>query len=171
MHLTMTFLGDDGNDFIYGGTGNDTLTGGFGNDHIEGGTGGDVLNGRDDADTLYGGDSNDRLSGGNGVDTLYGGAGGDIFEFTSPQTGDYSVGQADEIGDFRNADTITIRTPSGAAYTYAGSVDNPGENQYGIWWNSSENAWMLTWNSSDDSGYHDVIVRGDNPIGDIVFAV
>lgn len=161
-------LGDDGNDFIYGGTGSDTLTGGFGNDHIEGGTGGDVLNGRDDADTLYGGDSNDRLNGGNDVDTLYGGAGGDIFEFTFPQTGDVSVGQADEIGDFQNADTITIHTLSGVTYTYAGSVNNPGENQYSIWWNSSEDAWMLTWNSSLDSGYHDVIVRGDNPLGDVV---
>ncbi|MBO4998770.1 MAG: DUF2974 domain-containing protein [Lachnospira sp.] len=55
-----TFLGGDGNDYIYGEAGDDTLYGEAGDDNLNGGEGNDILNG---------GTGNDRLRGDNGADT------------------------------------------------------------------------------------------------------
>ena len=58
---TITCLGEDGNDDLFGGVGNDVLVGGRGNDALKG----------DEAD--------DRLTGEFGTDALYGGDGADVF--------------------------------------------------------------------------------------------
>ena len=75
-----SLFGYNGNDRLDGGAGNDTLYGGNGNDSLFGGTGNDSLSGDDGDDRLEGGAGDDSLSGGNGHDTLIGGAGNDRLE-------------------------------------------------------------------------------------------
>src|SRR5215471_8321047 len=70
-----TLIGNDGDNFLDGGTMTDT-----GDDLLIGGLGNDTLHGRGGTDTLLGGDGNDRLTGvalandyadgGNGIDTM-----------------------------------------------------------------------------------------------------
>jgi hypothetical protein len=52
-------------------------------------------------------------------------------------------------------------------YTYADNTSAPGDGQYSVWNNG--NAWVITWNAVDDAGWHDVVVKGSNPLGDIAF--
>ncbi|MDZ8104460.1 MAG: M10 family metallopeptidase C-terminal domain-containing protein [Nostoc sp. DedQUE12a] len=73
-----TYIGTNGNDFIYGGDGNDILDGKVGRDQLQGDNGND---------TIYGGDGDDRrpdftagLKGGAGNDLIYGGYGDDIID-------------------------------------------------------------------------------------------
>jgi Ca2+-binding RTX toxin-like protein len=67
--------------------------------------GDDILAGGDFADLLDGGEGNDTLKGGLGADVLKGGTGNDIFEFAN----DEFVGKLDQIIDFENEGTDTIR--------------------------------------------------------------
>lgn len=82
-----TFFGGDGNDLInaagapaslsvtlIGQLGNDTLTGGAGSDVLQGGEGNDALSGSGGDDTLAGQAGTDTLTGGAGSDALLGGA-------------------------------------------------------------------------------------------------
>lgn len=71
--------GDAGNDTLYGGANSDNLVGADGHDTLYGGTGDDSLKGNLGNDALSGGDGNDYLNGGAGNDMLYGGAGDDIL--------------------------------------------------------------------------------------------
>jgi len=71
--------GEAGNDRIHGFDGDDTLFGGDGNDSLSGGDGGDVLSGEADHDTLSGGFGDDLLQGGDGNDVLKGGGENDIL--------------------------------------------------------------------------------------------
>lgn len=82
------FIGDDGDNVLYGKAGNDTLTGnggrdiligGGGSDRLTGSGGRDVLIANGGRDTLFGGGGNDRLFGNGGGNTLFGGAGDDIL--------------------------------------------------------------------------------------------
>ena len=75
-----SLYGYNGNDRLDGDAGNDILDGGNGNDTLLGGIGNDSLNGENGDDRLEGGEGNDSLSGGNGHDTLIGGAGNDRLE-------------------------------------------------------------------------------------------
>lgn len=94
-----TFLGNSGDnilwglggmDFMSGAAGDDTLFGGSGHDGLSGGEGDDTISGGDDDDTLQGnsgddmmrgGSGNDELAGGSGDDSLRGEAGDDVFVF------------------------------------------------------------------------------------------
>jgi len=165
-------FGDDGNDVLYGWNGNDTLDGWKGNDTLYGENGNDYLLGYDGYDKLYGGAGNDTLkgegtyddlSGGAGVDQLYGGAGADYFYFGKTDSGDVYDGKADTIHDFSDQDQIWLK----GNYGYAGNDSTPSDGQYGIWQKGSD--WIVTWNASNDSGYHDVVVKGGDPHGDISF--
>jgi Ca2+-binding RTX toxin-like protein len=177
--------GTVGIDIAYGGAGDDILDvgpgwygsgdidplqifhGGSGNDQISGGRGSDHLYGGNHNDTLNGGQDGDELTGGAGADVLNGGAGADQFFFAVADSGTASSGQADVINDLEAEDQIWLQ----GSYTFAGSVMNPGENQYSVWFDSKEGAWTLRWNAADDAGFHDVIVHGENPVGDISFFV
>jgi hypothetical protein len=39
----------------------------------------------------------------------------------------------------------------------------------GIINSNNSNEWVITWNAVGDAGWHDVLVKGDSPFGDIAF--
>jgi Ca2+-binding RTX toxin-like protein len=169
-----TLWGYTDDDTLYGGAGKDTLYGEAGNDKLYGEGGKDTLSGGDGYDKLYGGGGNDTLSGGASYDDLYGGKGvdqlwggddgsADYFYFNTADTGDMFADQADTIYDFSDVDQIYLK----GNYSYAGATLAPGEGQYGITGDSGN--WTVTYNSPTDSGWHDIIVKGDNPLNDISF--
>ena len=169
-----TILGWYGNDTLDGWTGNDTLYGEAGNDTLLGYTGYDKLYGGAGNDKLYGEGGYDDLYGGTGVDQLYGdtpygsapgygGSGADYFYFYTADTGDKFAGKADTIYDFSDVDQIYLK----GNYGYAGATLAPGEGKYGI--TGGNGNWTVTYNSPTDSGWHDIIVKGDNPLHDISF--
>jgi Ca2+-binding RTX toxin-like protein len=160
--------GGAGHDTILGWIGRDTLIGGSGDDRLEGEQDDDDLTGDDGSDVLMGGTGSDHLWGGTGVDQLYGdsGFGGDgstdWFSFNWPDTGDFYLGQADTIHDFEEVDRIMLGT---SALTFAGDINNPGDGQYGIWRYGTD--WMVTYNVRGDDVYHDIVVKGADPHGNI----
>jgi len=92
---SLSGIGNESNNQIYGNSGSNTLSGGLGNDYLSGGIGADVIDGGagndyisaengDDSleggqgdDTLIGENGNDTLSGSEGIDLLVGGMGND----------------------------------------------------------------------------------------------
>lgn len=102
--MPVDFRGEDGIDYITGGTANDFLVGGLGNDRINGSSGDniiwgdnsplpadqqpqdsaiggdDVLSGLGGTDVFYGGGGNDFVSGGGGNDYANGGFGNDTLD-------------------------------------------------------------------------------------------
>jgi hypothetical protein len=52
-------------------------------------------------------------------------------------------------------------------YTFAGDTSAPGEGQYSVWHNTKD--WVITLNDVSDAGWHDIVVRGSSPLGDIAF--
>lgn len=155
--------GESGNDLLMGYNGTDTLYGGSGNDQLYGESGYDKLYGGDGDDTLSGGDTFDDLYGGMGKDQMTGGAGADWFFFETKDSGDIYANQADTITDFKDEDQIWLK----GSYSYAGSTSAPADGQYSIW--QKDGNYVVTWNAANDTGYHDLIVKGDNPMGDISF--
>ncbi|MEZ6097972.1 MAG: SdrD B-like domain-containing protein [Pirellulaceae bacterium] len=92
-----TIYGDDGNDWLVGGSQSDTIEGGAGDDSIEGLGGDDTLLGDSGDDDLDGGDGQDTLRGGEGDDELDGGADGD-FELSGGAGDDrLDGGEGDDI--------------------------------------------------------------------------
>jgi Ca2+-binding RTX toxin-like protein len=158
-----TIYGGTGDDKLYGGANNDKLYGQQDNDTLYGGTGYDKLYGGAKNDTLYGGGTYDDLYGGTGVDKLYGGPGADYFYFDTKDSGDIYDGKADTIYDFKNEDQIWLK----GSYTYAGNTSAPADGQYSVW--TKDGDYVVTWNAASDAGYHDIIVKGDSPLGDISF--
>lgn len=75
--------GDDGNNYLTGGSGDDTFYGFGGNDVLTGNNGADHLYGGTGNDTLNGNSGDDYLDGGAGDDTLNGHAGNDTFVYVS----------------------------------------------------------------------------------------
>jgi len=149
-----TYKGNDKPNVIYGSSGKDTIYG-YG--------GGDTLYGLDGNDTIFGGNGGDKIYGGDDVDKLYGGSGSDGFYFDTNDSGDVFDKEADTIEDFQNQDTIWLS----GEYEYAGNTDSPGDDEYGIWAKGSD--WVVTWKASGDKEWHDVIVKGDSPVGDVDF--
>jgi Ca2+-binding RTX toxin-like protein len=155
-------LGWKGNDYLDGGENNDTLYGELGNDHLEGGSGND---------TLAGGPDSDFLAGGLGVDQLWGGVDWaqsiDRFYFSDSDTGDSFQAKADTINDFEDGvDQIWLF----GDYTYnARDTSTPSDGEYSVWQKGSD--WIVTYNSPYDAGWHDIIVKGGNPHGDIYMEV
>ena len=161
-----TLYGENGNDTLLGYDGSDHLYGGAGNDYLYGENGYDILKGGDGNDHLYGGASFDDLYGGAGVDTLSGGTDGsaDYFYFDTQDTGDVYQGKADTITDFTDSDQIFLK----GSYSYdASGTSAPGEGQYSIW--QKDGNFVVTYNSTSDNGYHDIVVKGGDPHGDISF--
>jgi Ca2+-binding RTX toxin-like protein len=169
------------NDYVYGEAGDDELDGQSGNDVLYGGADNDTLFGQDGADKLYGEAGNDtlhgggdkdidELHGGTGIDNLYGSGGNDSFYFATTDSGDvhyrnYSApSEADTIHNFTDGDKIYLQ----GNYSYAGSTDVPSDGQYSVW--QKDNDYVVTWNAAGDDGFHDVVVQGSNPTGDILFA-
>ncbi|MDE0511264.1 MAG: M10 family metallopeptidase [Gammaproteobacteria bacterium] len=64
-------IGDNNNNYLYGGAGDDYLHGNGGEDILWGMAGADHLYGNEGGDLLYGGAGADRLDGGEGSDTVY----------------------------------------------------------------------------------------------------
>jgi Ca2+-binding RTX toxin-like protein len=91
---------------IVGGGKNDTIRlTAAGSSTVLGLDGDDLLVGSAFSDLIDGGEGNDTLKGGLGADVMKGGAGHDIFEFTN----DDLVGKFDQIIDFENEGTDTIK--------------------------------------------------------------
>ncbi len=99
-------------------------------------------------------------SSGLGPTMMYGTAATDVFEFTSNTTGDVYKGQADTVKNF-DEDHDFIHIPEGLAY--GGATNSPTQGEYTVW--EKDNEFVVTWY---DNGYHDIIVEGDNPLGDIL---
>ena len=76
---SITFVGETGDDVIYGNDGHDTLYGKGGSDAIFSGGGDDVIVAGSGDDQAYGEGGDDKLKGGWGSDRLFGGAGNDIL--------------------------------------------------------------------------------------------
>jgi Ca2+-binding RTX toxin-like protein len=155
--------GDDYLDAYEYGHSNDTIKGLEGDDTLWGWDGKDSLYGGKGDDTLYGEDGKDSLYGGKGVDELWGGNGKDHFYFEKHDSGDINDNKSDTIHDFSHGDEIYLK----GHYDYAGDTNTPDEGEYGVW--QKDGDWVVTWNSSHDSGYHDVIVKGEDPHHDISF--
>lgn len=130
------------------------ITGSMFADKLYGMAGDDEINGRGGNDSIYGGA---------GVDTMNGGAGSDHFYFGVTDSGDVFANKADTIKNFSDADTIHLK----GSYSFAGNTSTPSDGQYGIWQKGGD--WVVTWNAVGDAGYHDVVVKGGNPTGDIAF--
>jgi Ca2+-binding RTX toxin-like protein len=161
-----TMLGWYGNDTLDGWTGNDTLYGEYGNDTLLGYTGYDKLYGGYGDDYLYGEGSYDDLYGGMGVDKMWGGNDGsaDYFYFYTQDTGDVYQNKADTIYDFADVDQIWLK----GTYSYnASGTSAPSDGQYSIWKKGAD--WVVTYNAYNDTGYHDILVKGADPHGDISF--
>ena len=114
-------MGDDGNDFITGGTGNDSVDAGDGQDTVDGGIGNDTIAAGDGEDLIDGSDGTDSLSGGDGADTLRGGNDGDILNGGSGN--DSLDGQNGDDSIFGGSGNDTLLGGSGAD-----SVDGQGGN-------------------------------------------
>ena len=68
--MSVTLIGNGGNDILIGGAANDRLDGGANDDSLVGNAGNDLLNGDEDNDSLTGGAGLDSLFGGNGTDRV-----------------------------------------------------------------------------------------------------
>jgi Ca2+-binding RTX toxin-like protein len=167
-----TMFGDDGNDTMLGWNGNDHIDGWNGDDKLYGEAGNDTLLGFNGYDKLYGGAGDDILKGegtfddlygGAGKDQLSGGSGADYFYFETKDSGDIFAGKADTITDFTEDDQIFLK----GNYGFAGADSTPADGQYGVWKNGSD--YVVTWNAFNDTGFHDVTVKGADPTGDVSF--
>ncbi len=134
--------GWNGNDDIYGFGGNDALKGGVGNDRINGGGG------------------NNLIMGGLGIDQLWGSFQSDKFVFDRNDKGNVFAGQADVINDFSDIDLLSI--PLGLSYV-AGDW-TPADGEYSVLDYGDDH--VVRWNL--DNAYHDVLVIGDDPAGNIL---
>lgn len=157
-------VGSAHNDSLEGNASANTLSGFGGSDTLRGGGGADTLDGGDGNDALDGGLQHDELFGGTGADILTGGADSDYFFFHTADSGRFSAGQADVITDFTDGDRIYLE----GSYTFAGAGDTtPNAGEYAVSWNADVNGWILSWNNGGT--VHDVLVHGDNPLGDVWF--
>lgn len=152
--------GQDGNDKIKGGTGNDKIYGGAGEDNIVGGADDDTLDGGENDDVINGANGNDKIYGGLGIDTMTGGSGADHFYFKGDETGNFQLGEADEITDFNGAEGDRIRLRG--VNVFDGNDASPLEGHYGIW-KSGSLGWVVTYR--EDGEYHDIAVGLQNPTG------
>lgn len=116
-----SMFGNASDNQLFGLDGDDVLRGGAGNDGVEGGVGND---------TLRGDDGDDFINGGAGRDIMFGGAGADDFYFSAADYSGTTLGTADWIRDFSQADgdTIQIELNGGAfigdlAFTQSGNAE------------------------------------------------
>ena len=98
--------GMGGNDILVGVNGQDTIYGGTGNDDIYGGSQNDILYGEDGDDILDGYREDDILCGGQGADTLIGGLGTDVDTFLFTAATDTITTAYDTITDFTQGEDV-----------------------------------------------------------------
>lgn len=75
--VSVSYLGDRGNDVARLGAGRDFFNGAFGDDRVSGGAGNDWIRAGLDTDVVWGGSGNDYIIAGDGPDTVYGDDGDD----------------------------------------------------------------------------------------------
>ena len=152
--------GRGGNDTIRGYNGEDWLYGGGGNDWLYGENGRDFLYGERGVDRIFGGPGADYIWGGRDKDHIWGGADADRYFFDWRDTGS-TVGTADIIYDFRNADTIYLT----GEYTLDDSDRFPEDGEYTVY--GSGTTWTVKYNNPDaPDNYHYIRVFGHDPHGD-----
>jgi FG-GAP repeat/RTX calcium-binding nonapeptide repeat (4 copies) len=115
---SVTRIGDNADNSLFGGDFDDTLNGLDGNDRLFGGDGVDSLNGGIGDDVLRGGNGADTLNGGLGNDALTGGTGADQFVFDTTLNATTNI---DTISTLSSIDKIVldndIFTALGTAFT------------------------------------------------------
>jgi Ca2+-binding RTX toxin-like protein len=143
--LPVDFRGEDGNDYLTGGTANDWLTGGNGNDRINGSHGDnviwgdnsplpadpqpqDALVGGDDilsalggADVFYGSGGNDQVSGGGGNDYAWGGAGNDTLDGNDGDDRLYGGTGNDSLSGYNGNDLLSAGGNDDKLYGQSGN--------------------------------------------------
>lgn len=77
--VAANFYGDNGDDYLIGGSAEDFLYGGNGNDTIDGNGGKDTIEGGNGNDNIFGGEGNDDIFGGEGKDVIHGEGGNDTI--------------------------------------------------------------------------------------------
>ncbi|VAV90683.1 Alkaline phosphatase, partial [hydrothermal vent metagenome] len=182
------FVGNSGNNNIYGYAGWDWLEGGDGVDRLYGGEGDDFLSGGDGNDYvahatltgnvpggLFGGNGNDTLVGGAGSDAVYGENGDDILLVDQDYNWDYLHGGAgSDTVSFENFDTaVTVDMGDNGgnnAYTAIQyrdgwvSIENLTGSKYSDTLQGNNSANVLTGLSGDDTinghGGNDTIIGG-----------
>jgi Ca2+-binding RTX toxin-like protein len=129
--LSVDFRGEDGNDYLTGGTANDWLAGGLGDDRINGSGGdniiwgdnsplpadpnpqdlaiggNDTLSGLGGADVFYGGGGNDSISSGAGNDYAYGGFGNDTLDGNDGDDRLYGAAGSDTLSGHSGNDLLS----------------------------------------------------------------
>jgi Ca2+-binding RTX toxin-like protein len=95
-----TLYGDDGLDFIFGGSSGDYISGGTGTDFLLGNAGSDTIRGDQGVDQIWGDSGNDYIVGGWDRDWLAGGSGSDTFAYETVWDSGLSRATADTIRDF-----------------------------------------------------------------------
>ncbi|MEL7216947.1 MAG: calcium-binding protein [Pseudomonadota bacterium] len=166
------FIGNDGNNQLYGYAGWDWLDGGAGVDRIFGGEGNDFIKGGDGNDYvqswtngpapggLYGENGDDTLHGGAGKDSLFGGNGNDLFLADDDNIWDYMNGQGgnDTISYrlFERGVTIDMNVGKEGGYTFkaygdgAVSIENVTGTDYADTITGDSQANILDGGSSND---------------------
>jgi Ca2+-binding RTX toxin-like protein len=153
-----------GKDSFIGDTGSDTAFGQGGADYVDGWLGKDWVFGGTRNDDVYGGAGSDDVVGNQGVNDLYGGGGANTFWFDTRDTGDIDINLADTIHNFTEKDIINLQGNYSPART---STDEPREGKYSVWQDGSD--YVVTYNSPQTNVWHDIIVQGADPTGNIVF--
>lgn len=99
-------FGDDGNDTLSAGAGSDFVDGGAGADLVDGGAGDDFIDGGIAADSLYGGVGNDTILGGADADLISGDGMSPAF---NPAAHASAAGGAEIVFTLTNASDLTLR--------------------------------------------------------------
>lgn len=99
-------FGDDGNDTLSAGAGSDFVDGGAGADLVDGGAGDDFIDGSIAADSLYGGVGNDTILGGADADLISGDGMSPAF---NPAAHASAAGGAETVFTLTNATDLTLR--------------------------------------------------------------
>ena len=125
-NTSITVYGEDGSDFLSGGSADDTFFGGNRGDRISGQAGNDVIFGEAGDDSLFGSPGNDFIHGGSGNDDVVGGVGDDRmtgsegvdrFRYDQPSGGN------DVITDFQTFEDLFL------AGVTSGQLDTDDNNR------------------------------------------
>lgn len=143
--MPVDFRGEDGTDYITGGTANDFLVGGLGNDRINGSSGDniiwgdnsplpsdpqpqdsavggdDVLSGLGGTDVFYGGGGNDFVSGGGGNDYAHGGFGNDALDGNDGDDRLYGGAGSDTLSGHTGNDLLSAGSEDDRLYGQEGN--------------------------------------------------